>query len=319
MKIGIRRTLGLIVGVIALVALFSGLYAVPETEYVVITQFGNPVRTVTEAGLHWKNPITQRARRIEKRVLAWDGAPNDILTQDKKSIYIDTWARWRIVDPKQFYVSLGGWVRSGQKKLDDIVDGVVRDVIARYPLYELVRSTNRDLRYEIAETTDDQRTGQLPVKVGRGKIVEEIFEQAGKDLEERFGIKLLDVRIKRVNYVSAVKPAIYNRMISERSRISSRFESEGEEQKNIIEGDLKKTLATIEGEAIKQSEETRGAADALAIEIYADAIRTAPEFYEFQRTLQAYEEAFDANTLIILSTDTQLLRLLKEDTGLNEQ
>lgn len=307
-----------VAAVLAVVLVSAGLYSVSEMEYAVVTQFGRPVRTVTEAGLCWKNPFTQQVNRIEKRVLAWDGEPNDVLTQDKKNIFIDTWARWQVVDPGQFYISLEGRVSQGQKKLDDIVDGVVRDVIGRYELYELVRSTDRPLQYEIEDMEVDQREQQPQVKVGREKIVQEILQQAGADLEKDFGIRLLDVRIKRVNYIQAVRQSIYDRMISERSRISSRFLSEAEEQQNIILGDMQKELAVIEGEAAKQQSEVRGEADAKAIEVYAQAISQAPEFYEFLRTLQAYEKMFDKNTLVILSTDSQLLKLLKNDPGLEK-
>ncbi|HUW55460.1 MAG TPA: protease modulator HflC [Planctomycetota bacterium] len=313
-----KATLGIVavVVVILLIVVFSGLYTVTEMEYAVITQFGKPVRTVTEAGLAWKTPIVQEVNRIEKRILAWDGDPNDVITQDKKNIFIDTWARWRVVEPRQFYVSLGGHIANGQKKLDDIVDGVVRDIIAKYELNELVRSTNREMTYVEAEAVDTgQRTRPPDVKVGREKIELEILQRADQELEQDFGIKLLNVRIKRVNYVPAVRPSIYARMQAERSRISSKFESEAEEQKQIILGDMAKELAAIEGEGKKRTSEIRGEADAQATQIYADAIRQARELYEFQRILEAYEKVFDRNTLIILSTDSKLLRLLKEDVG----
>ncbi|KPL04657.1 MAG: hypothetical protein AMK75_00920 [Planctomycetes bacterium SM23_65] len=319
MRKGIIGLITVIV-VILLVVLLSGLYTVSEMEYAVITQFGKPVRTVTEAGLAWKNPITQRVNRIEKRILDWDGDPNDVITQDKKNIFIDTWARWRVVDPQKFYTSLGGRVANGQKKLDDIVDGVVRDKIAEYELNELVRSTNREMKYVEAGAVDTgQRETPPKVNVGRERIEHEILKRAGEGLEQSFGIKLLDVRIKRVNYVPAVRPSIYGRMRAERSRISSKFESEAKEQEAIILGDMKKELAVIDGEAKKKTAEIRGSADAEATRIYADAIRQAREFYEFTRTLEAYEKTFDRNTLIILSTDSQLLRLLKEDTVLEKE
>ena len=309
-----------VIVVLLVIVLFSGLYTVTEMQYAVITQFGKPVRTVTEAGLAWKNPITQKVNWIEKRILDWDGDPNDVITKDKKNIFIDTWARWQVVDPKQFYISLGGRIANGQKKLDDIVDGVVRDKIAEYELNELVRSSNRELKYVEAEAVDTgQRAPPPKVNVGREKIELEILQRADEGLGQLFGMKLLDVRIKRVNYVPAVRPSIYARMRAERKRISSMFESEAKEQEAIILGDMIKELALIEGEGKKRTEEIRGDADAEATEIYANAIRQAREFYEFTRTLQAYEKTFDRNTLIILSTDSQLLRLLKEDAGLEKE
>ena len=315
MKGAITLILVGVVALVGLVVLSSGFYTVSEYEYVVITQFGELKGEATEAGLHWKTPFIQDVTRIEKRVLAWDGDPNDIFTQDKKNIFIDTWARWRVVDPEQFYVSLNGRIQGGQKKLDDIVDGVVRDVISGYQLYELVRTTNRDLTYTVEAAEFEKRAEQPEVKIGRGKIMQEILQRAGVGLEERFGIELLDVRIKRVNYVQNVKSSIYGRMNSERDRISKRFLSEAEAEESIILGNMAKELATIEGDAKRQDSEIRGEADALAIKIYADAIKQAPEFYEFMRILEAYEKIFDGNTRVILSTDSQLLRLLKEDVN----
>ena len=315
MKKRITAAIIAVVVLIAVIIFFSSLYTVSEMEYVVVTQFGKPVRIVTKAGLYSKNPITQTANSIEKRILSWDGDPNTILTEDKKTVDIDTWARWRITQPEQFYVSLQGRIPNGQKKLDDIVDGVVRDTIAKYTLNELVRSTNRKLTYqEELDYEDGERDAPLEVKVGREKVELEILTRASKGLEANFGIELLDVRIKRVNYTTEVRTSLYARMKTERDRISSRFLSEAKGQGDVIRGDMRMELAVIEGEAAKESAEIRGEADALAIKIYADAIRKAPEFYEFLRTLEAYEKIFDENTKIILSTDSRLMRLLKGDT-----
>ncbi|MGB3195684.1 MAG: protease modulator HflC [Phycisphaerae bacterium] len=305
---------------IAAIVFSSALYTVSEFEYVVITEFGKPVRIVTEAGLRWKTPFIQKVTRIEKRILSWDGDPNDVITKDLKSIYIDTIARWRIVDPKQFYISLTGQIHNGMKKLDDIVDGVVRDIIGENTLIEVVRSTNRPLQYEVEEMGPGQRPEQQSIEVGREKIVQTIFAQAREGLEERFGIELIDVRIKRVNYTETVRQDVYNRMQSERNRISERYLSEAKEEQNKILGDMQKELATIEGEASQRSAEIRGEADATVIDIYAGAIRQAPEFYRFLRTLEAYRNSFDSKTIIILSTDSPFLRLLKEEIapdGLN--
>ena len=308
----ILASIVLVIVLIAAIVLSSALYTVSEFEYVVITEFGKPVRIVTEAGLRWKTPFIQKVTRIEKRILSWDGDPNDVITKDLKSIYIDTIARWRIVDPKQFYISLTGQIRNGMKKLDDIVDGVVRDIIGENTLIEVVRSTNRPLQYEVEEMGPGQRPEQQGIEVGREKIVQTIFAQAREGLEERFGIELIDVRIKRVNYTETVRQDVYNRMQSERNRISERYLSEAKEEQNKILGDMQKELATIEGEASQRSAEIRGEADATVIDIYAGAIRQAPEFYRFLRTLEAYRNSFDSKTIIILSTDSPFLRLLKE-------
>jgi len=308
----ILASLFIVAAVIAIIVLSSALYTVTEFEYAVVTEFGKPVRIVTEASLYWKTPFIQDVNRIEKRILSWDGDPNDVITQDKKSIYIDTLARWKVVDPKQFYVSLKGRIPNGMKKLDDIVDGVVRDVIGRYKLIELVRSTNRELQYEVEEVDAEQKRKAQRIEVGRDRIMEEILTQAKQGLEARFGFELLDVRIKRVNYTESVRQDVYNRMKSERNRISERFLSEAREQQNIILGDMEKELATIEGEASQKSAEIRGEADATVIDIYAKAIRQAPEFYRFLRTLEAYRNSFDSKTVVILSTDSPFLKLLKE-------
>ena len=316
----ILASLFILLVVIAAIVLSSALYAVSEFEYAVITEFGKPVRIVTEAGLRWKTPFIQKVTRIEKRILSWDGDPNDVITKDLKSIHIDTIARWRIVDPKQFYISLTGQIRNGMKKLDDIVDGVVRDIIGENTLIEVVRSTNRPLQYEVEEMGPGQRPEQQIIDVGREKIVQTIFAQAREGLEERFGIKLIDVRIKRVNYTETVRQDVYNRMRSERNRISERYLSEAKEEQNKILGDMQKELATIEGEASQRSAEIRGEADATVIDIYAKAIRQAPEFYRFLRTLEAYRNSFDSKTIIILSTDSPFLSLLQEEivpAGLN--
>jgi membrane protease subunit HflC len=302
-----------VAAVLAAVLLGSALYRVTEFEFAVVTQFGKPVRVVKDAGLYWKTPFVQTVNRIEKRVLAWDGDPNDMITQDKKSIYVDTIARWKVVDPERFYVALGGRVANGMKKLDDIVDGVVRDVVGENKLLELVRTSDRPLRYETEEASPDQRPAAQKIDVGRETITDTVVLRAREGLEERFGIRLIDIRIKRVNYTESVSQDVYNRMRSERNRISQRYLSEAEEQQNIILGEMAKELAAIHGEANQRVAETRGQADALAIEIYARAIRQAPDFYRFLRTLEAYEKALDPKTTLILSTDSPLLRLLKED------
>lgn len=302
-----------------LILLSSGLYTVTEVQFAVVTQFGEPVRTVTEAGLYWKTPLVQTANIIERRIIAWDGDPRDIITQDKKNIFVDTWARWRVVDPQKFYENLGGFIDRGQKKLDDIVDSAVRNVVAKGKLNELVRTSNRELQYEeeVEAVVESQRVKPDKVEMGREKIEQRILELAGAGMKENLGIELIEVRIKRVNYIEKVRPSIYARMNSERERISKRFESEAREQEEIILGDMAKELAAIEGEALKRVAEIRGDADAKAIRIYADAIGQAQEFYEFVRTLEAYEKTFDSGTLLILSTDSHFLRLLKEDPKLN--
>ena len=291
---------------IAAVVLYASTYVVEEGKQVIVTQFGRPVgNATTEAGLCFKIPFIQEAHFLEKRLLPWDGAAESMQTKDKKRIDIDVWARWRIVDPATFFVTVRTEER-GQKILDDLVDSAVRDVVARHNLIDVVRKSNDELIYESEEverTEADRVTGK-----GRDDVEAEIL--LGVDLN-KYGMKLVKVRIKRVNYVASVRAAVYLRMISERLRIARLYDSEAVEEKNKIEGKTKKELDQIDGEMQQKSAEIRGDADAKVIELTAKAYGQSSEFYEFLRQLEVLRKTLDRDTRLILSTESDLFRMLK--------
>lgn len=286
------------------------LYTVKEGEQTVLTQFGKPVAVETEAGLKWRIPFIQKVHRLEKRLLPWDGAPENMQTRDKKRIFIDVWARWRIVDAMRYFQAARTEQR-GYKILDDLVDSAVRDVVARYNLIEAVRSTNRQLVYESEELAKDAEAKQEEIKTGREKIEAEILAVAGVELKDQYGMELCDVHIKRIDYNDAVRRTVHERMISERRRIAQLFASEGEEEKNRILGVMRKDLDTIEGEMEQRSAEIRGEADAEVIRIAAEAYSKSPEFYKFLRQLEAYKKSLRKGARLVLSTDNEFFQQLR--------
>lgn len=292
--------------VIAAVVLNASTFVVEEGKQVIVTQFGKPVDDVQTAGLHFKTPFIQEAYYLEKRLLPWDGSPESMQTKDKKRIDIDVWARWRISDPMTFFVKVRNEER-GQKILDDLVDSAVRDVVARHNLIDVVRKSNDKLIYETEElerTEADEVAGR-----GRDDVEDEILIDV--DLKE-YGMELVKVRIKRVNYVASVRATVYERMISERSKIARLYDSEALEEKNRILGQTQKELDQIEGEMEQKSAEIRGAADAKVIELTAKAYAQSPEFYEFLRRLEVLKKTIDQDTRLILSTESDLFKMLKE-------
>ena len=305
-----RTKLTLIAVVVVGVFAFNSLYTVKEGEQAVLTQFGKPISVQTDAGVKFKTPFIQKVHRLEKRLLPWDGEPENMQTRDKKRIFIDVWARWRIVDAMKYFQAVRTEQR-GYKILDDLVDSAVRDVVARYNLIEAVRSTNRELVYESEELAKDAAAKQAEIKTGRAKIEVEILKVAGADLKAQYGMELTDVHIKRIDYNDAVRRTVYERMISERRRIAQLFESEGEEDKNRILGLMKKELDTIEGEMEQRSAEIRGEADAEVIRIAAEAYSKSPEFYKFLRQLEAYKNSLSKGTRLVLSTDNEFFGLLR--------
>lgn len=304
----------LFVGVIILSGAF---YTVHETEQVIITQFGAPVGDpITEAGLHFKVPFIQSVNRIEKRVLEWDGDPNEIPTKDKLFIHVDTYGRWRIDDPLLFFQRLKSETRA-QSRLDDVLDGETRNAIARHELVEIIRTSNRDpLRDEkLAEAAGaGSSIGTLdPISVGRVKIAQEILENSRVRVAD-LGIELLDIRFKRINYNPDVQVKIYERMISERLQIADKFRSEGQGEAARILGEKQRELLRINSEAYRTIEEIKGRADARATEIYTSAYNQgeeAYEFYEFQKTMETYIETLDRSTMLILSTSSDFFKFLK--------
>ena len=309
----------ILVLVIAAIGLMASAYVVEEGKQAVVTQFGKPVGYVTEAGLRFRVPFVQEVHLLEKRLLPWDGAPESMQTRDKKRIFIDVWARWKIVDLKTFFRAVRTEQR-GQKFLDDLVDSAVRDVVARNQLIDVVRHSNTKLVYESDELARSAEATRDEVTTGRKKMEKEILKVAGSGLKERYGIELSVVHIKRVNYVESVKETVYQRMRSERLRIASLFESEAIEEKNRILGLTRKELDQIEGEMEQQSRKIRGEADAAVIKLTAAAYgqsAEALEFYEFLRRLEVFEGALDHNSRVILSTDNDIFRLFKE-SGVRE-
>jgi membrane protease subunit HflC len=303
-----------VVGVGIYVA-FSSLYTVSEVEQVIITQFGKPVgEPVTSAGLKLKVPYIQDVNPIDKRVLEWDGNPSDMPTKDKLYISVDLFARWRITDPLQYFLRLRD-ERSAQSRLDDILGSETRNAVAKHELIEIIRTTKDRVPLRDALLTDaEKEVGSLvPIQKGRKQVEQEIFTAAAEKVRV-FGIELLDIRFKRINYNESVRPKIYDRMISERRQIAERFLSEGNGEAARIRGNRVRDLNKIQSEAYRQVEEIRGVADAKATEIYARAYNQSPEsvsFYEFTRTMQAYKSIIEENTTLVLSTDSDLFKFLK--------
>ncbi len=300
-----------IVAVLAIIIIASSsFYVVDIKSQCVVTQFGRPVKVVTSPGLKIKTPFIQKAKYFEKRIIEWDGEPSDILTRDKENIGINTWARWRITEPLKFYTSLGTEDR-GQGVLDEVIESAVKNIVSSYPLNEVLRNTNRKLEYTTVELAKAEMDKKVKVAHGRNSLVKEINKMANEGLSERYGMELVDVRIKHINYVPAVIPKIFDRMRSERIRIASKYESEGRREEAQILGVMKKELEKIESEGYKIAIETRGEADAEAIRIYADAYKKAPEFYSFTKTLETYEKTIDSNTRLYLSTDSDYYQYLE--------
>ncbi len=302
---------------IATFVLASSLYTVSEVEQAIITQFGKPVGTpVTTAGLKIKVPFIQDVNLIDKRVLEWDGSPSDMPTKDKLYVSVDLFARWRIVDPLQYFLRLHD-ERSAQSRLDDILGSETRNAVAKHELIEIIRTTKDRVPLRDTLVTDAGRelhVGSLvPTQKGRKLVEQEIFAEAAEKVRV-FGMELLDIRFKRINYNESVRPKIYDRMISERRQIAERFLSEGNGEAARIRGNRVRDLNKIQSEAYRQVEEIRGAADAKATEIYAKAYNQSPElvaFYEFTRTMQSYKSIIAENTTLVLSTDSDLFKFLK--------
>jgi len=310
--------------VVGLFVLMSSIYTVDEVEQAIITQFGKPVgEPVVEAGLKFKVPFIQEVNPIDKRVLEWDGAPSDMPTKDKLYISVDLFARWKIVDPLQYFLRLRD-ERSAQSRLDDILGSETRNAVAKHELIEIIR-TSKDrvpLRDTILAATEQElNMGSLvPIEKGRKLVEQEIFAAASEKVGV-FGIELLDIRFKRINYNESVRPKIYDRMISERRQIAERFLSEGNGEAARIRGNRVRDLNKIQSEAYRAVEEIRGLADAKATEIYAGAYNQSPlavEFYEFTRTMASYPSIFGESTTVVLSTSSDLFKFLKGMTPKTE-
>lgn len=298
-----------IVGFLLLLLVSSGFYIVSETEQVVLTQFGDPVGDpVTEPGVHFKVPFIQTANFFDKRFLEWDGDPNQVPTKDKRFIWVNTYARWRITDPLKFFQRLRD-ERQAQTRLDDILDGETRNSVARHDLVEVVRSTNRDPEL-IALESEEETAGLEEIQTGREEITREIL-QTSRGRVSDLGIELIDLRLKRINYVQEVQKDVFDRMIAERQRVAQRYRSEGQGEAARIKGERERDLAKIQSEAYRTAQGIRGEADAKATEIYAKAYGRDVTFYTFMKSLQTYEQSLDSKSALILTTDSDLLRYLK--------
>ena len=292
--------------------LFSSVYTLSETEQAILTQFGKPVGGVlTEPGLHLKVPFIQTVHRFDRRWLEFDGDANEIPTKDKKYIWVDTYARWRIADPLRFFQAVRD-ESGGQSRLDDIVDGETRNAIASFDLIEVVRSGNR--AFEVTEDLEGIGAAEAMAQVstGRNGIAQIILEKAAKITPE-FGIELVDVRFKRINYVESVQEKVFERMISERQRIAERSRSEGQGRAAEIRGQKERDVLGASSTGYKTAQEVKGIADARAAAIYAQAYGRDPELYQFLKTMETLSRSLDENTWLILSTDSELLKYLKSD------
>ena len=311
------KTKGLIVLVVfvALVVASGAFYSVDETEQVVVTQFGKVVgEPMKEPGLYMKVPFIQHVSYFPKNLQEWDGERGQIPTKDKTFIWVDTFARWKIVDPLKFFQTVNN-MTGALGRLDDILDPAVRNLVAEYPLIETVRRTDRELdTFELGleDLRDKRDLGS--VKIGRRGITKSIMEQAQPKLA-KFGIELVDVKIKRVNYVEQVQKSVYGRMIAERKQIAEKFRSEGKGEARKIEGDRERDMKGITSGAYRKAQEIKGKADAEATGIYADSYGLDADFYSFVKTLELYKETLDENTWIVLSTDTEFFKYLKGYAG----
>ncbi len=305
----------IIILAVLILVIFNTLFILDEREQAIITQFGDPVGdAIVNAGLHVKIPFIQTVHYFEKRVLEWDGDPKQIPTSDKRYIWLDTFSRWSISDPLTFYQT----VRSetfAHGRLDDIISGTTRDVVSSNTLIEIVRNSNRTLNFteEFEEnySNDDMEENIL---LGRSKIADQIFQLASQLCQE-YGITLIDVKVKRINYNEEVGRKVYERMISERQKIAAKYRSEGQGNSAEILGKMQRELDLIESQAYKQAQEIIGRADAEAIKIYADAYNRDPEFYDFLKTMDTYKETMDDKNTLIMTTDSDYYKFIKTSNG----
>jgi membrane protease subunit HflC len=302
----------IVVAFIAVLLLINSVYILDETQQAIVTQFGKPVGDPrTSPGLNFKTPFLHRVQFFDKRYLEWDGDRNQVPTKDKKFIFVDTYARWEITNPLQFFIRLRD-ERSAQSRLDDILDGETRNAIASHELLDLVRSTNRDP--EVTEEFMEEIEILSDISVGRDKIEKIVLEKANLRTVD-LGVRILDFRFKRMNYVDDVRDRVYDRMISERNRIADQFRSEGQGEARVTEGNKERDLAQIQSEAFRLAEEIKGKADAEATKIYASAFnknRTSVDLYKFVRSMESLEKSLDENTSLILSSESEFFKYFKK-------
>jgi len=304
----------LVVAVVAILFVFTAAYVVDETEQVVVTQFGKVVgQPKKESGLYFKIPFIQNATYFPKNLLEWDGDPGQVPTLDKTYIWVDAFARWRIVDPITFFQTVNNTI-SARGRLDDIIDPAVRNLITENRLIETVRKSNRELdTYEVG-LEDIKERPSYKIETGREKITKQILVQAQPKLA-KFGIELVDVKIKRINYVEQVRDSVYGRMIAERKQIAEKFRSEGKGEAQKILGEKERDLKRITSEAYRTAQTIKGKADAESTKLYANAYGIDPDFYSFVKTLELYGDAFDKDSSLVLSTDSEFFKYLKNYSG----
>lgn len=302
----------IVIGILVLfgvLTLGGGLYIVNEMEQVVITQFGQPKGdAVTTPGLHFKVPFIQVVNRFDKRFLEWDGDPNEVPTRDKRFIHVDSYARWQITDPLLYFQRLRS-EQGAQSRLDDILDGETRNVIAKHDLIEVVRSSNREFTISEEIGGESTPTTEETIEFGREQLAREVL-LAAQGRTEDLGIEILDFQFKRLNYVEEVRREVYARMISERQRIAEQFRSEGAGESARINGERERELKTVTSEAYRQAQEIKGLADAEAADIYAAAYNGDPDFYRFLKTMEVLKATMDTTTVLVLSTNGDFLRYL---------
>ena len=292
------------------ILLLNSAYTIDETEQVVITQFGEPVGgPIREPGLHWKLPFVQLVQKCDKRILEWDGYPSEVPTSDKKFIWVDVTGRWTIQDPLLFLQTMHN-ERNAQSRLDDIMDGITRNFITRHNVVDIVRSTDRILAVQSGEGDVSTGTEYEKIVSGRDEITRNILETARKVIKE-YGIDMIDLRIKRINYVQSVQLKVFERMVSERNRAAEQLRSEGQGVRAEIYGQKDKEPKRIQSEAYQKAQKLKGEADAEATGIYGKAYQKDPEFYAFMATLEKYPATLEKSRLI-LGTESEFLKYLKK-------
>jgi modulator of FtsH protease HflC len=293
----------------------SFFYVVNEREQAIVTKFGEFQRASTSAGLHFKVPFIEDVKFFDKRILEWDGNPTQVPTLEKRYIWVDAFARWRIEDPLKFYQSLGNETLA-HGKLDDVINSAVRNKISNQELIETVRNSNREMMMKI--DIEGERSEELTtVELGRSKLQKRIIDEV-RETTAKFGIEIIDIRIKRLNYVEQVRTRVYERMIEERLRVAAKYRSEGEGEMMRIQGERENDEKRILSEAYRTSEEIKGQADAKAIKIYADAYSNDPEFYSFLKTLDSYKENLGSKSTVILSTESEYFKYLNPEIMLSK-
>lgn len=300
----------LVIIVIVILLTYSSAFVVDETEQVVITQFGRVIgEPIAKSGLKFKLPFFQKANYFPKNLLTWDGDPGQVPTKDKKYIWVDTFARWKIINPIKYFQTVNNEL-AALERLDDIIDPAVRNLVTSFPLVESVRNSDRFMDTFDSVVDNNQKRTQYTIDLGRDEITKRIVKQASNKLVQ-FGIELVDVKIKRINYIESVRLAVYDRMIAERRQIAEKHRAEGQGEASNIRGGKEKELQVIRSQAYKDSQKIKGQADAKAANIYAKAYGTDLDFYTFLKTMEVYQKILQKDSTLILSTDSDLMKYLK--------